>query len=311
MRNAEDIVRGCIACQKFTSRPDALASELKTIPLSWPFATWGLDMVGTLKISSKGGRTHLLVAVDKFTNWIEVVPITSSTTLTTVNFIKSIIFRFCVPHNIITDNDTNFTAAEFQNFFQELGIKINYASVAHPQSNDQVEKANDLVCGEIKKRLLAPFEHAAGNWVEELPAVLWSLRTTPNTSTQYTPFFMVYGTESVLPHDLKFGAPRISGYEEEEAEEALQDDKDTTDEASDTTLARSEGYQDKLRTYQSSRLRTRTFNKGDLVLRLIQEKVHKLAPQWEGPFIVSEVIGGGAYRLKNRRLTRTWEIHVT
>ena len=87
--------------------------------------------------------------------------------------------------------------------------------------------------------------------------------------------------------------------EEEEAEEALQDDKDTADEARDTTLAKSEGYQDKLRTYQSSRLHTRAFNKGDLVLRLIQEKVHKLSPQWEGPFIVSAVIGEGAYRLKN------------
>src|ERR1041384_4679382 len=110
---------------------------------------------------------------------------------------------------------------------------------------------------------------------------------------------MVYGAEAALPHDLKFGAPRILGYEEEEAEEALQDDKDTVDEARDATLAKSEEYQDKLRTYRSSRLCTRTFNKGDLVLRLIQEKVHKLAPQWEGPFIVSEVIRGGAYRLKN------------
>src|ERR1041385_5375701 len=136
---------------------------------------------------------------------------------------------------------TNFTAAEFQNFREELGIKINYASVAHPQSNGQVEKANGLVCGGLKKRLLAPLEQAAGNWVEELLAVLWSLRTTPNTMTQYTPFFMVYGTEAVLPHDLKFGAPRVTGYEEEEAEEALRDDKDTADEARDTALAKSEG----------------------------------------------------------------------
>src|SRR3954470_22630758 len=90
---------------------------------------------------------------------------------------------------------------------------------------------------------------------------------------------MVYGAEAILPHDLKFGAPRVTGYEEEEeAEEALQDEKDTADKARDTALAKSEGYQDKLRTYQGSRLRTRTFNKGDLVLRLIQEKVHKLAP---------------------------------
>src|SRR3954469_13183276 len=235
-------------------------------------------MVGPPKKSSKGGRTHLLVAVDKFTKWIEAVPITSSIALSAVNFIKSIIFRSGVPHNIITDNGTNFTAAEFQNFCEELGIKINYASVAHPQSNGQVEKANGLVCGGLKKRLLAPLEQAASNWVEELPAVLWSLQTTPNTATQLTPFFMVYGADAVLPHDLKFGAPRVTGYKEEEAEEALQDDKDTTDKARDAALAKSEGYQDKLRTYQSSRLRTRTFNKGDLVLRLIQEKVHKLAP---------------------------------
>src|SRR4051812_13724604 len=120
MKNAEDIVQRCIACQKFRSKPHAPASELKTIPLSWPFATWGLDMVGPLNKSSKGGRTHFLVAVDKFTKWIEVVPITSSTALTGVNFIKSIVFQFDVPHNIITYNGTNFTADEFQNFCQEL-----------------------------------------------------------------------------------------------------------------------------------------------------------------------------------------------
>src|SRR3954466_3711016 len=86
---------------------------------------------------------------------------------------------------------TDLTAAEFQNFCQELGIKINYESVTHPQSNGQVEKANCLVCGGLKKRLLAALEQAAGNWVEELPAVLWSLRTTPNSSTKHTPFFLV------------------------------------------------------------------------------------------------------------------------
>ena len=89
-------------------------------------------MVVPLKKSSKGGRKHLLVAVDKFTKWIEAVPFTSSTALTAVNFIKSIIFRLGVPHNIITDNGTHFTAAEFQKCCEELGIKINYASVAHP-----------------------------------------------------------------------------------------------------------------------------------------------------------------------------------
>ena len=53
--------------------------------------------------------------------------------------------------------------------------------------------------------------------------------------------------------------------------------------------------------YIPNRLRTGSFEVGDLVLRLKQKKVHKLASPWEGPFIITEVIGGGAYRLKHAK----------
>jgi transposase InsO family protein len=82
-----------------------------------------------------------------------------------------------VPNSIITKNDTNFTSGEFQEFAKELGIKIKYASVAHPKSNGQVKKANGLICAGLKKRLIRPLKRVAGAWVEELPSVLWSLRT--------------------------------------------------------------------------------------------------------------------------------------
>ena len=188
-------------------------------------------MVGPLRKSSKGGHTHLLVAVDKFTKWIEAVPITSSTATTAVNFIKSIIYCFGVPNNIISDNRTNFTTEEFLSFCKEQDITLNYASVVHPQSNGQVEKANGLVTNGIKKLLLVPLRRAAGAWVEELPSVLWSLRTTPNASTQFTPFFMVYGTEAVLPSDVRFNAPRVEAYEEDEADTTLEDASDLLEEA--------------------------------------------------------------------------------
>jgi hypothetical protein len=74
-----------------------------------------------------------------------------------------------------------------------MGIKLKFASAAHPKTNGQVEKANGLICNEIKKRLLAPLEKAKHAWVDELPSVLWSLRTTPNAATQGTPFFLVHG----------------------------------------------------------------------------------------------------------------------
>jgi Integrase core domain. len=55
------------------------AQDLQTIPLSWPFAVWGLDMVGPFK-KAPGGFTHLFVAVDKFSKWIEAKPVTTITT---------------------------------------------------------------------------------------------------------------------------------------------------------------------------------------------------------------------------------------
>jgi hypothetical protein len=103
-------MRTCEACQRFASKPHAPVADLTPIPLAWPFAQWGLDMVEKLHKSWSGGHVYLLVAVDKFTKWVEAKPVTTADSTTAVNFIKGIIFWFGVPNIIITDNGTNFTS---------------------------------------------------------------------------------------------------------------------------------------------------------------------------------------------------------
>jgi hypothetical protein len=154
------------------------------------------------------------------------------------------------------------------------------------------------VCGGLKKRLLRPLKRAAGAWVEELPSVLWSLRTTPNSLTGYTPFFLLFGAEAVLPTDIRYSA-RFAAYVEEDADKALADAQDLLDEARDVALVRSAVYQQSLRNYHSRRVRGRSFEPGDLVLRLKQTSTSKLEPPLEGLYLVHEVIPGGAYRLRN------------
>jgi hypothetical protein len=207
-QNAEQLVKKCNSCQRFSKHRNTPAAALKTIPLTWPFAVWGLDMVGPFK-TAPGGLTHLLVAVDKFTKWIEAKPIKKLDGSSTIKFFNEIITRYGVPHGIITDNGTNFAKGVFADYYGQKGIRLDLASVAHPQSNGQVKKANGLILAGIKPRLVEPLEHSAGCWVEELPSVLWSLRTTPNRSVGFTPFFLVYGAEAVLPTDIEFDAPRI------------------------------------------------------------------------------------------------------
>jgi hypothetical protein len=120
-----------------------------------------------------------------------------------------------------------------------MGIHLNFASMVHPQTNGQVKKANGLICNDIKKRLFEKGKHA---WVDELPSVLWSLRTTPNAATQETPFFLVHDAEVVLPVEITHEAPIISIYDEIASIEALQDDIDALDKPRDVVLSRSTQY---------------------------------------------------------------------
>ena len=81
--------------------------------------------------------------------------------------------------------------------------------------------------------------------------MLWSLRATPSQATGYTPFFMVYGSEAVLPTDPDYGAPRIRVYDEQGAKASYKDAMDQLDEARDVALLCSAKYQQALRRYHN------------------------------------------------------------
>ena len=102
------------------------------------FCGLGLDMVGPLK-----GRTdrkkYLLVMVDKFTKWIEAKPVKTAESGPVIDFISGVVHRYGIPHSIITNNGSNFTADEVKTWCANLGIKIDYTSVYHLQTNGQVE----------------------------------------------------------------------------------------------------------------------------------------------------------------------------
>ena len=93
----------------------------------------------------------------------------------------------------MTDNGSQFISFEFQDFCREWNIKLNFSTPRHPQS--QAESSNKTIIVTLKKRL----EQENGRWVEDLPRVLWSYKTTARTSTGKTPFSFPYGTETVIP----------------------------------------------------------------------------------------------------------------
>jgi transposase InsO family protein len=240
---------------------------------------WGLDIVGPLR-KAPGGFTHLLVAIDKFSKWVEVRPITNLRAEQGVTFFTDIVHRFGVPNSIITDNGSQFTGRKFLEFCDKFHIRVDWAAVAHPQTNGQVEHANGMILQGLKPRIFDQLNKSGRKWLQELPAVVWSLRITPSRATGFTPFFLVHGVEAVLPTDLEYGSPRVRGYDEDANQRAREDSLDQLDEARLVALMHSARYQQSLRRYQARKIRRRDFSEGDLVLRLCQDNrgCHKLSP---------------------------------
>jgi hypothetical protein len=112
-------------------------------------------------------------------------------------------------------------------------------------------------------------------------------------------FFLLFEAEAVLPTDVHYCAPRVVTYVDEDAQTALANALDLLDEARDIALARSAVYQQSLCNYHSRLVRGRSFEPGNLVLRLKQTGTSKLELPWEGPYLVHEAIPGGAYQLRN------------
>ncbi|XP_073357858.1 uncharacterized protein [Aegilops tauschii subsp. strangulata] len=186
---------------------------------------------------------------------------------TAVRFVKDIAVRYGMPNSIITDNGTNFAK----------GALAQYCS--SPAS--------------------------ASTWLSLHIRSPTSLCTTPNRSTGFTPFFLVYGAEVVIPTDVEFDSPRVTMYTEAEAKEARKGGIDLLEEACLLALSRSAIYQQGLGHYHNKKIKPLAFREGDLVLRLVQEQTgqHKLSPPpWEGPFIVSKALcDRNTYYLFNAR----------
>ena len=144
---------------------------MQPIPISWPFTVWGLDIVGKIP-KSVGGH-------DKFTKWVEVMPVPRQTAQTAIKFIEGIIYRFGVPNRIITDNGSQFTSWAFLKSCDEMGVKVCFASVSYPRCNGQVERASVEVLKGLKTKAFDKLENKGRNWIEHIPSVLWSFRTTP------------------------------------------------------------------------------------------------------------------------------------
>jgi hypothetical protein len=229
--------------------------------------------------TAPGGFNRVLVAIDKFTKWIEVKPVTCPKTDRVLDFLDELVHRYVLPHRIITDLGSNFNNHQFWEYCENSGIDVRYVSVAHPRANRQVERANGMVLDALKKRLHDAANTKGGKWIKELPNALRGLRTQPSKPTGQSPYFLVYGSEAIVPSDVMWDSPAVEQYDEGISEDSRRVDIDGLEETRCAALVQSARYLEGIRRYHDRNVKERSFNVGDLVLRRIQntEGLHKLS----------------------------------
>ena len=105
----------------------------------------------------------------------------------------------------------------FKKYCGKLGIINRYSTPTYPQGNGQAKAINKVIVSGLKKRL----DDTKGKWVEELPHVLWTYRTTPHRSTGETPFSLTYGAEAVIPLETGFLTTITSSFNPKDNDEQL------------------------------------------------------------------------------------------
>ncbi|GKF12995.1 reverse transcriptase domain-containing protein, partial [Tanacetum coccineum] len=262
-QDARDMICKCKGCQIHRLVPRHPQQPLIPITASWPFYKWLIDIAGPFP-KGPGKFKFLIVVMDYFTKWIEAKVVATISVSQVKKFVwDNIVCRFGLPREIISDYGKPFSGEPFKDLCEKLNIVQRFTSVKHPQSNGLVERANRSLGKGIKARL----GEGNKNWLEVLPYFLWAHRTMIKSSNDDTPFSLTYGTEAIIPAEIKMPTYRTTIGDAMHNDEELRLNLDLLEERRERAAIREAKAKLNMTKYYNARVRGVTFRLGDFVYR--------------------------------------------
>jgi hypothetical protein len=304
--DAAELVQKCEKCQKCARDQKQPSSLTQLIQPTWPLQRWGLDLLGPLP-PAQGNLRYVVVAVEYFSKWIEAKSLATITSVTVQKFFwQNIVCRFGVLKAITMYNGTQFDVETFKELCNQIGTKIYFASVRHPESNGLFKRANGIIMTGIMKLI---FNQHRGKWPDELIKVVWSHNTTISRSTGFTPFKLLFGDEAITPEEAKTGSIRKAASAEDEADYHMA--KDTIEGTRLQAMQNINKYQAETIKWRDRKVQLKNIKPGHSVLQRVAnpDTIGKLQLKWEEPFLVVSLSRPGSYRLKDmdgNDIPRSW-----
>ena len=299
-RDCHSYVRTCAICsvnKKPTIRPKA---ALGSYHAGFPMERVHIDIVGPLQTSSRGNK-YILMMIDQFTKWVEIVPLSTQTAEVVARAVVEGFFaRMGCPLQLHTDQGRNFESALFKELCERLEIAKTRTTPYRPCSNGQVERYNRTLLQMIRCYIS---EHP-DTWDAYLPYLASAINSTVHSNTGFTPNMMMLGREVLQPIELMTGVAESTQSSTDPASyvEGLVEILPRIHDLARRNLQSSQMRQK--RDYDL-RLKARRYQVGDLVYKIDSStkvgQSAKLRPIWRGPLLVVEVLSSILYRVKDRK----------
>ncbi|CAM5103968.1 unnamed protein product [Natator depressus] len=292
--------RSCDPCQRVGKARDKGKAALRPLPIiEEPFQKVAMDIVGPLSKTTRSGKKYILVVVDFATLYPEAVPLASIEADTVADALLTIFSRVGSPREVLTDQGSNFMSALLRCLWEKCGVRHDWASAYHPQSNGLVERFN----GTLKMMLKTFMNQHPQDWDKYLPHLLFAYREVPQESTGFSPFELLYGRRVRGPLDLMRdeweGKATPDG---ESVVEYVLTFRERLAELMGLARENLARAQRKQKVWYDRTARARAYATGDQVMVLIPVRKNKLQAAWEGPFKVVKQLNEVNYvvELSNR-----------
>ena len=281
--------KSCTVCLKTSPKGRTPRAPLQngTPVIEKPFYKWGVDLIGPLPVSDNKNQ-YVLTLIDYATRWVEAVPLKDITAVVVAEEMVKVFSRVGIPSILLSDGGPQFVADLMEKVLRLLGIRHPISSPYHPQTNGLCEKANDTIKSLIKK--VAHFNPS--NWDRYLPCVLFAYRETPQETTGYAPFELVYGSLPRGPMSLVkdlWLRPELEG-ETVDTYQYVLDLRQRISAACKIAKQKTENSHDKSKKRYDMKAKHRSLSIGDQVLLFLPCGTNKINSEWKGPFTVVDTV---------------------
>jgi len=281
-RIVKKYVKDCVACQCMRKEKVGEAPYSEVPVYDVPFQQVAIDIVGLFP--RQKGYTYLLTYMCLSSRYSEAICMIGATTQECAEAILEIFSRNGVQLTLLSDQGTQFMGCLLKNLCKALGVKQIWTTSYHPQLNGAVKRFHGTLVPMLRKLCKDDV-----SWTNQLKFALFGVRSTPNRSTGYSLFEIVYGRNLNLPFDLVLQEIQPGTVKNVKAVEWLDQLRDRVKATREIAAEHLKAAQEAIKAAHAEKAVTRSFVPGDMVLVRLPGLYGKLEGAWEEPYEVLEV----------------------